>query len=197
MTAMRLPLFPLNTVLFPGGPLPLRLFETRYLDMISRCMKNDSGFGVILIREGTETGVAVTHEIGTIAKIVDWYQGSDGLLGITAVGEARFELRTMYTENDGLNVGEVDLLAPEPSMPLPAEYEPFAHILEGVLEDLGHHYQTIDKDYNDATWVGSRLAEILPIGLEQKQFCLELRDPLQRLDVLRPLLKSIRTESTQ
>ena len=84
---MKVPLFPLSTVLYPGGPLPLRIFEPRYLDMISDCLKNDRPFGVLLIRSGSETGPATTYEVGTLARITDWYQGSDGLLGITAVGE--------------------------------------------------------------------------------------------------------------
>ena len=82
---MQVPLFPLNTVLFPGGPLPLRIFEPRYLAMVSDCVSNDSPFGVLLIRKGGETGPASTHEVGTLARISDWYQGSDGLLGITAI----------------------------------------------------------------------------------------------------------------
>ena len=81
--AVRIPLFPLNTVLFPGGPLPLRIFETRYIDMISERMREDAPFGVLLIKEGHEAGPASTYEIGTLARITDWYQGSDGLLGIS------------------------------------------------------------------------------------------------------------------
>ena len=80
LTKVEIPLFPLRTVLYPGGPLPLRIFEPRYLDMISRCLKNDAPFGVVLIREGSEIGPATTYEIGTLAKIIDWYQGSDGVL---------------------------------------------------------------------------------------------------------------------
>ena len=84
---MQVPLFPLNTVLFPGGPLPLRIFEARYVDMISHCLKENASFGVLLIREGQEAGTpASTFEVGTLARIVDWYQGSDGLLGVTAIG---------------------------------------------------------------------------------------------------------------
>ena len=89
---MNVALFPLSTVLYPGGPLPLRIFEPRYLDMISDCLKNDKPFGVLLIRSGSDTGPATTYEVGTLARITDWYQGSDGLLGITAVGEQRFRL---------------------------------------------------------------------------------------------------------
>ena len=77
---MRVPLFPLNTVLFPGGPLPLRIFESRYIDMISERMKADAPFGVLLIRSGQESGPAKTYGVGTLARISDWYQGSDGLL---------------------------------------------------------------------------------------------------------------------
>ena len=89
---MQVPLFPLRTVLYPGGPLPLRIFEPRYIDMVSKCLKKDCQFGVLLIREGNEAGAASTYNIGTLARITDWYQGSDGLLGITAVGEQRFRL---------------------------------------------------------------------------------------------------------
>ena len=87
---MEIPLFPLHTVLYPGGPLPLRIFEQRYLDMISRCLKSESLFGVLLIKNGNEAGLAETWNVGTLAKIVDWYQGSDGLLGVTAIGQQRF-----------------------------------------------------------------------------------------------------------
>ena len=116
---MQIPLFPLNTVLFPGGPLPLRIFETRYIDMVKDCVKDDAPFGVLLIREGGETGAATTHTVGTLARITDWYQGSDGLLGVTAVGERRFRLLSSERLASGLNVGQIEVLPDEPSMPLP------------------------------------------------------------------------------
>ncbi len=191
-----IPIFPLNTVLFPGGPLPLRIFEPRYLDMVSRCMKQDSGFGVVLIREGLETGPASTYDVGTFAKITDWYQGSDGILGITAIGVRRFRVIERDCQRDGLNVADVEWLDEEVGPALPEKYQSLADILESVLGDLGKHYQTLEKHYEDASWVGCRLAEILPIGLEQKQFCLELNNPLQRLEVLRPLLRSIKAETS-
>ncbi|HKL63591.1 MAG TPA: LON peptidase substrate-binding domain-containing protein [Woeseiaceae bacterium] len=110
MSDTEIPLFPLRTVLYPEGPLPLRIFETRYVDMISRCLREDAGFGVVLIREGTETGTASTCATGTLAKIIDWYQGSDGLLGITAQGSRRFRLETVRQAPDGLNFGRVEWL---------------------------------------------------------------------------------------
>ena len=189
---MQVPLFPLSTVLFPGGPLPLRIFEARYVDMIGRCMKNDEPFGVLLIREGSEAGEATFHEIGTTARIIDWYQGSDGLLGVTARGERRFRLLDARREPDGLNVGEIDLLPREEELPLPEEYRPMATILSGVLDDLGRLYEDFERRLDDAGWVTNRFVEILPIELEEKQLCLEQSDPVERLRLVQQVLKNVR-----
>jgi Lon protease-like protein len=187
---MEIPLFPLRTVLFPGGPLPLRIFEQRYLDMISRCLKSDQPFGIVLIRSGSETGPAEVHDSGTLARITDWYQGSDGLLGITATGTDRFRIASAARQPDGLLMGDVELSAPETPVPLPDEFQPLAQILEGVLDDLGRLYEDLDRHYDDATWVGYRFAEILPIAAQQKQEFLEMTDPLARLRSIRSLLES-------
>ncbi len=189
---MQVPLFPLNTVLFPGGPLPLRIFEPRYLDMISECVRDDSPFGVLLIRDGGETGPATTHGIGTLARITDWYQGSDGLLGVTAIGEQRFRLLSSERRPSGLNIGEIEVLPDEPAMPLPDEYRAMSDILDGVLNDLGRLYESLERRLDDATWVTSRLVEILPLDLEQKQKCLEESDPVDRLRIVQELLDSVR-----
>ena len=189
---MQVPLFPLNTVLFPGGPLPLRIFESRYLDMVSDCMKNDAPFGVLLIREGGETGSATTYGIGTLARIRDWYQGNDGLLGITAVGEQRFRLISSHPLPSGLNVGEVEVLPDEPAMPLPDEYKVMSQILAGVLDDLGRLYESLERRLDDAAWVTSRFVEILPIDLEQKQLCLEQSNPTDRLKIVQALIEASR-----
>ena len=190
---MQVPLFPLSTVLFPGGPLPLRIFEARYVDMIGRCMKNDEPFGVLLIREGKEAaGRATTYEVGTLARIVDWYQGSDGLLGVTARGERRFRLLEAQREPDGLNVGKIELLPEELQLPLPEEYRPMATILAGVLDDLGRLYEDLERRLDDAGWVTNRFVEILPIDLEEKQLCLEQSDPVERLRLVHDVLKNVR-----
>jgi len=189
---MKVPLFPLRTVLYPGGPLPLRIFEARYLDMISKCMKNDSPFGVLLIKIGSEAGPATTYDVGTLARITDWYQGNDGLLGITAVGEQRFRLLGSSREPDGLNIGDIELIPKEKTRTLPDEYRPLANILSGVLEDLGRLYETLDKKYDDAGWVGYRFAEVLPITPEQKQNCLEADDPVRRLQMMQEVLDTVR-----
>lgn len=173
---MQIPLFPLHTVLFPGGPLPLRIFESRYLDMISRCMKDDQPFGVVLIRDGDEAGPATTHHVGTLARVTDWYQGSDGLLGITALGGQRFRLLSVDRQDDGLNVGEIELLPELAPMALPAEYQALPHVLDGVLNDLGRLYEDLERRPDDAVWVAWRFIEILPIDLETKQAVLESDD---------------------
>ena len=152
-TELQVPLFPLRTVLYPGGPLPLRIFEPRYIDMIGRCLKSDSPFGVLLIREGSEAGAATTYDVGTLARITDWYQGSDGLLGITAVGEQRFRLLSSVRQTDGLAVGTIELLPTEAGPELPEEYKPLASILSGVLDDLGRLYEPLEK--NTPTPAGS------------------------------------------
>ena len=170
----------------------MRIFEPRYLDMISDCLKNDKPFGVLLIRSGSETGPATTYEVGTLARITDWYQGSDGLLGITAVGEQRFRLISVKRRSDGLNIGEIELLEPEDYQSLPEEYKPLANILAGVLDDLGRLYESLERQYDDAGWVGYRFAEILPITPEQKQSCLEANDVMQRLVLVQEVLNMVR-----
>lgn len=189
---MKIPLFPLHTVLYPGGPLPLRIFEQRYIDMVSRCVKEDAPFGVLLIRNGNETGPAETYNIGTLAQIADWYQGSDGLLGITAIGGERFRLLSSRRQDDGLAIGEVELLPQETVCALPENFQPLVKILSGVLDDLGRLYESLEKHYDDAGWVGYRFSEILPITPEQKQSCLETNNPIARLQMVNEALESVR-----
>lgn len=192
MKKIEVPLFPLHTVLYPGGPLPLRVFEARYLDMISHCLKSETNFGVVLIREGKETGPVTMHEVGTLARITDWYQGSDGLLGVTAIGEKRFRLLANSCRTDGLHVGEIEILDDMQYMPLPKEFAGLAKILAGVLGDLGKLYESLGDRYDDAGWVGCRFAEILPIDSAGKQWCLETNDPIERLRLVRKILQTVR-----
>jgi Lon protease-like protein len=114
------------------------------------------------------------------------------LLGITAIGQQRFRLLSSTREADGLNVGNIEVLPTQPGSQLPAEYQPLAKILSGVLDDLGRLYEPIEKKYDDAGWVGYRFAEILPIPVEQKQSCLEVDDPVSRLEMMCAVLDSVR-----
>ena len=184
-----IPLFPLGTVLFPEGPLPLRIFETRYIDLVRRCMREDSGFGVVLIVEGREAGSAPPEiaPVGCYAKIVDFSQQPDGLLGIQALGQRRFRIRDRSQAPDGLNLAGVDWLPDPVSVALPEEFAELVPVLDNVLDEIGAPYLSIERRPADAAWVASRLAEVLPIPVEHKQHCLELDDPIECLRYLRPL----------
>lgn len=175
--------------------MPLRIFEARYLDMISRCMKEDAPFGVLLLADGPEVGgVATAHTsaVGTLARISDWYQGTDGLLGITAIGMQRFRLLGTEKQSDGLNLGQIEILDADELVAVPEGYVGWSSLLGAVLDDLGKLYEGIERNYDDAAWLGYRFAEILPLELEEQQICLEMNDPLERLEYLRPMLRQVR-----
>jgi len=179
-----IPLFPLKTVLFPGGPLPLRIFEARYVDMVKHCLREQQGFGVVMIREGEESGAAEFHDVGTIARIVDFHAMPDGLLGLMTRGEQRFRVQSHARQRDGLNVGQVNLCEIEVPQPLVAEFRPLAELLEKLWPELGETYAGIEQRFDDADWVGFRLAEILPLTPPSRQFCLELESAEERLRML-------------
>jgi Lon protease-like protein len=184
-----LPLFPLNTVLFPGGPLRLRIFEPRYLDMVSRCMRESSSFGVALITEGREAGgTARTMTVGTTARIVDFERLDDGLLGITARGEQRFNILEVKTQSDGLNVADIEFLPDEPVMEIPEDLAILAELLKQAFVQVGAAYGDEPPHYENASWVGMRLAEILPLPMPEKQQCLEMSNAVERLRLLRERL---------
>ena len=191
MTSLEVPLFPLNTVLFPGGVLPLRIFEPRYVDMVKRCMREGSVFGVVLIRKGVEAGGGATaHSVGTLAQIVDFDQLPDKLLGITTRGTRRFRCVSTRVQDDGLNVARIEALDVDLAVSLPDEFVRYAQLLEQALPQMGDFYKHLEPHYEDAAWVGGRLAEVLPIPLSDKQALLEIDDPLERLRALQPLMRS-------
>lgn len=192
MQQTEIPLFPLNTVLFPGGVLPLRIFERRYLEMVSNCMKNAGGFGVVAIQEGREAGEKVRcHGIGTLARIVDFDRLEDGLLGITCVGEQRVRVLAQRVQDDRLLLGQVEWLPAEPDSPLPRNADLLLTLLKNILsqEEIRPYTRFLVPDWDSAAWVGNRLAEILPLPLEVKQALLVLSDPVQRLDVVNAMLR--------
>ncbi len=192
MTELAIPLLPLNTVLFPEGPLPLRIFEPRYTDMISECLRSGTGFGISLIRSGSEVGEAAkTYEVGTLVAIADWHQRHDGILGITVVGEQRFRIQSTKVHANQLTEARVELLPNETKTELPAEYLPIADFLRQLIKQLPHIYAPVSMKYSDAGWVGCRLAELLPLSLAQKQYLLQLTEPIQRLERMRHLMDSM------
>jgi len=186
MSTVEIPLFPLRTVLFPDGFLPLRIFEQRYLNMVRDCARQNSGFGVCLISEGEEAVVPVkTTSVGTHAQIVDWYTLEDGLLGVSAIGTVRFMTETSWQQEDGLLRARVQILPEPASCPLPEAYALLADVLGRFMEKVGHHYPSWSEEkLQDAVWVGYRLAELLPLAGIEKQHRLEMSDPFERLQAL-------------
>jgi Lon protease-like protein len=185
-----LPLFPLSTVLYPGGRLQLRIFEPRYLALVRECTRTDSGFGVCLILAGREAGApALPAAVGTRARIVDFHHGADGLLGITVAGERRFRVARTRVRDDGLLRGAVEWWPDEPKRPVPVEFALLQAILERLVEGMAPAWKDAPREaYDDAGWLGFRLAELLPLDNEERQRLLELAEPVQRLAELRDIL---------
>ena len=183
---VEIPLFPLSTVLFPGGPLQLRIFEPRYLAMVRECARSDSAFGVCLILRGREAGVpAEPAAVGTLARISDFYTLPDGLLGIGAEGGARFRVLRTRVREDGLLLGAIERWADEPAIAVPPEFGLLATILERLIEQLEPVWKDAPRaNYDNAAWVGFRLAELLPLDDGERQQLLELTDPVARLGQL-------------
>ncbi|MBD3671593.1 MAG: LON peptidase substrate-binding domain-containing protein [Gammaproteobacteria bacterium] len=186
---MEIPLFPLHSILFPGGALPLRIFESRYIDLVSRCLREESGFGICMIRQGQEVGEAAdVYDYGTYARIGYFEQLDNGLLGITMRGETRFRIQRTWVESNSLLMGEVSLLPDEVSQALAPEHQPLSELLHQIIDRLGPPYSTLPASYDDAAWVSQRLTELLPFDPELKQYFLQLDEPSQRLERMLAIL---------
>ena len=180
-----IPLFPLNAVLFPGGVLPLRIFEARYLDMISECLRDQKGFGVCAIKAGGEVGQAARcYSVGTLANVQDFDRGEDGLLHVVARGEGRFRVVGQRIEGNQLLRADVVWLEDRGSAALPRHRQPLADFLVQLLKRAGKPFSDLEPDYQDAGWIAGRLAELLPFAVVDKQRLLEMDAPLQRLETL-------------
>lgn len=184
-------MFPLSTVLFPGGRLQLRVFEPRYLDLVRECAGTQQPFGINLILQGQEVGDPATPAaVGTLATIRDFFGLRDGLLGIVVEGGQRFRVMRTRVRSDGQLRADVAVWPAEPAEPLPPEHGLLATILERLLEaaadESSVRYESAQLD--DASWVGCRLAELLPLTLDERQGLLETTDPVARLQALSTLL---------
>jgi Lon protease-like protein len=156
-------------------------------------MREQQPFGVVLIQEGDEAGdVATTATVGCTARIADFHMLQDGLLGISCIGERKFRVQRVWRAADGLNMGEVVWLPAEPQLPLSAAHVRLVPTLRRALDELSDHYEHVETRFDDAAWVGSRLAELIPVGLVDKQALLELQDPIERLDALLAVVPNAR-----
>lgn len=185
-----LPLFPLHTVLVPGGTLVLRVFETRYLDMVRECGRNGSGFGVCLILAGQEAGLPATPaSVGTEARIEDFGSTEAGLLTLRVRGGRRFRVLQTEVRPNGLIEAEVQWFEADPDDELRPEHALLGSVLQQVVEKVaekvgGEYDQVPPSRFDEAAWVGWRLAELLPLSHPQRQMLLQDEDPHARLDRL-------------
>ncbi len=185
MKTMEIAIFPLQTVLFPEGTLPLRLFEQRYLDMAKDCLRDELPFGVSLIASGAEVGApAEPHEVGTLARIVDWDMPQLGLLQVTTQGGERFQIRERWANAKGLLRAVVEILPEEGPAPLSHEHSRLLPLLKRALEELASQGNAPPAPYrlHDAAWGAWRFCELLPLPIELKQDLLELDSHHERLD---------------
>jgi Lon protease-like protein len=186
-----LPIFPLGSVLFPGGTLSLRVFEQRYLEMAKACLKNDAPFGITLIDAGDEAGSPAQHEVvGTVAQIVNWDMQEPGILQISVRGESRFRLAGKSVTRSGLIIGDMILIPDDLHVDCP-ELAPCAAFLRKVLAHTSSE-QMAAAHFEDAAWVSFRITELLPFNNAVKQKMLELTDVRMRLDILHHFLRDQR-----
>jgi len=186
MNTVEVPLFPLRTVLFPGGTLPLRIFEQRYLSMIRECARNDSEFGVCLIMEEQESvAPVIPARIGTMARITDWFTLDSGLLGLTTAGTVRYATESTRKQKDGLYIGQVCYLNEPAGCQVPESHAVLSSLLARFMDKVGQRYPEYTPGHlQDALWVGYRLSELLPLATIEQQHLLEMGDPLERLQKL-------------
>ncbi len=189
MSALTIPLFPLGTVLFPGGLLPLKLFEQRYLEMAKACLRDESNFGVCGIRQGAEVGApAVPFEVGCVAKIIHWDMPQLGILHIIALGVKRFRVQSYASRGDGLLIGEVAIIPNDATEILTSEFSGCVEVLKAIISGVGEQHFHAPLQFDDATWVSNRLAEVLPLPLPEKQPLLEMQNTHKRLERLTKIL---------
>lgn len=195
---MIIPLFPLRSVLFPGGRLPMKIFEQRYMDMVKVCLKESSSFGICLLVAGEEVAragqaPAAPESVGTLARITDWDMPQLGVLNIVAQGGERFRILRHWVEPSGLLRGEIELV-PEPALlPIPGAYARLVPLLRAVIVDMAEvapNAPATPHRFFDADWLGMRYAEVLPIPLAAKQKLLEIEDGIDRLEIIYRFLES-------
>jgi uncharacterized protein len=190
---LQLPLFPLRTVLYPGGVLPLKVFEQRYVELTKACVRDGSRFGVCLITKGAEVaggagGAPEFAALGTFATIEAWDMPELGIFHVTTAGGPRFEVLSHEVRQDGLVVAAVLPIPAEPAVAVTPAHAPLVHLLEVLAARIGPQHFPATRSFDDATWVGYRLAELLPLPLSVKQSMLEINDSAVRLEVLRKFL---------
>lgn len=198
-----IPLFPLNIVLFPGGRFDLQIFERRYIDLVSHCMRTGTGFGICLLKSGDETNGnnlnQTVYNTGTYAKIVDWDQLESGLLGITVEGAVKFVAQDFWREEDDVLHASVEFSDIESTeadvIPLGDEYTALSELLRNLEDHPLVAGRNLSIDYSDLRQLGWRLSELIPLGIDVRQELLELNDPVERLSKIEKLVSEMANNS--
>lgn len=186
MSSITLPLFPLHGALLPGAGITLRVFEQRYLDLLRECSRDNSSFGICLILEGREVGKpARPAHWGVEARIEDFDLGPDGVLVLRLRGARRFHVDQVSVRDNGLVMGQVQWCPADSDDEIRPEHGLLSLLLERIIEQVGGPHAKAGPDlYDQAAWVGWRLAELMPLDEAQRLVLLQLDDPHQRLDLL-------------
>jgi len=181
---MKTPLFPLNTLVCPGGKLPLRVFDARYLDMVKRCLRSEEGFVVVMLKGSSdETSVSSQiYRVGTLVKIIDFDQDEQGILCIVSEGISRVKISNPESQSDGLWLGNISKFKDDEFVSLPEEFSELQSVLKALVQHPVVKELNMDIDYDDGRQIGWRLTELLPLDNSQKQYLYELQDPILRLE---------------
>lgn len=183
------PLFPLDTVVFPEGVVPLRIVEPRYIDLVSMCMKQATGFGVCAQQPMNNSTLSAPHAVGTLVDIIDFEQRDDGYLGITVAGRQRFHAVSMHQAANGLWWGTLEFLDENLDAPCPAEFDTLKQVAEALFEQAGAPWDQCQTDFDSARWLSARLTELLPFDPATKHNLLATDDPIERLRQIQPLVR--------
>lgn len=192
---VQIPLFPLNVVLFPGGALPLKIFEKRYVDMVRNCLRNETGFGIVASIPCQENSQLPFANIGVLVKITQADVNQPGLFHIRCLAQEKFKVISAKQAPDGLWLGEIEILEQENDMPIPDDLFSsrvyFEQLIDSLQQQIDDEYlMPFDKPYqlNSCLWLANRWCEILNIPLQQKQHMLALDSPLLRLELINDML---------
>ena len=187
-----IPFFPLQSIVLPGGLFPLRIFERRYLDMVRDCIKNDTGFCITLVRNNSqENYVTDIYNYGCYVKITDWNQLDGGLLGITVEGINKVKILSRNLDKTNLLTGEIENINPEKEYMIPQKYLLLSRFYKKIYPGIKHVINFTKERYADASWIGFRLIECLPLDSSTKNKLIAIDHAIERLDMLHMIIQKI------
>ena len=192
MTKRLIPLFPLQSIVLPGGLFPLRIFERRYLDMVRDCIKNNTDFCIALIRDNSkEEYITDVYNYGCLVKITDWNQLDDGLLGITVEGTNKVKIYDRNLEKNNLLTGMIEDIETEKEYMIPQKYLLLSRFYKKIYPGIKHVISFKKERYADASWIGFRLIECLPLDSSTKNKLIAMDHAIERLDMLYEIVQKI------